>query len=145
MTDRKQYTDDQLEVIADALWGSDEFDEDASRHTAPCPICGADIKVYVNGLSRRPPPRFRAICSICGIDSSGQATSVEMRTLQDEEMDDILELHRRGQKAHCPACTTPLQVTDIRVLGRGVRHFAIKCLRCGTRGQKRLSPPQDSQ
>ncbi|MDY7095743.1 MAG: hypothetical protein SX243_22440 [Acidobacteriota bacterium] len=140
MTERKQYTEDQLEMIADAIWGTGTFHHGASLYNTPCPVCGADIRLYVDGTSRRPPPRFRAICSVCGIDSSGKATTVEMRSLTEEEINDLLELHLHGQPTACPACHSPLQVEELPISGRGSRHFQIKCLRCGTRGQKRWSP-----
>jgi hypothetical protein len=140
MTERKQYTEEQLEEIADAVWGTGRFRHGTSPYDVPCPICGSDIRVHVDQTIGRPPPRFRAICSVCGIDSSGKATSVEMRQLIEEEMEEVLALHLRGQGTTCPACASPLHVEELPIAGRGTRHFRITCLRCGTRGQRRWSP-----
>lgn len=135
MTERKQYTEGELEEIAEAVWGTGEIRLDH----VPCPRCGADIRVSVSPILRPPPPRFRAICSTCGIDSSGKATSVEMRQLTEEEIEDVLELYLRGERPVCPACHSPLDVEEQRP-GRGVRYFVITCRRCGSRGQRRWSP-----
>lgn len=140
MTEKKHYTEVQLEEIADAIWGTGHFPHGTNPYAVPCPICGSDTRVYVDRTNRPPPPRFRAICSACGIDSSGKATSVEMRQLTEKEMDQILELQLRGQPTICPACFSPLRVEELPIVGRGTRHFMITCFRCGTRGQRSLSP-----
>ena len=140
MTERKQYTEDQLHEIADAIWGTGLFRPGTSHYAVPCPICGSDIRVNVRQTIRPPPPRFRAICSVCGIDSSGKATSVEKRQLTEEGMNEILALHLRRQSTTCPTCPSPLHVEELPIAGCGTRHFMITCLRCGTRGQKRWPP-----
>lgn len=145
MTERTQYTEDQLEEIAEAVWGSGLLSEETTVYHVACPLCGADIRVYVDSTHRRRPPRFRAICSGCGIDSSGDATSVEMRQITEEEMEEILELSLRGRRAICPACQAPLSVEELPIAGRGTRHFMVKCRRCGTRGQRRWSSGRGGQ
>ncbi len=140
MSERKHYSEDELDQITEAVWGTGLYQPRVEQYKVPCPRCGSDIRVHVAQTIRRPPPRFRAICSTCGIDSSGKATSVEMQQLTEKEMDEILELHLRGQRTICPACASPLDVDELPIVGRGTRHFRIQCFRCGTRGQRRLSP-----
>lgn len=145
MTERKQYTEDQLEKIAEALWGTGRFRHGTSLYDVLCPICGSDTQVRVSSIIRPPPPRFRAICSTCEIDSSGEATSVAKRPLTEEEMVGILELHVRGQCTTCPACLSPLQVEDLNISGSGSRDFKITCLRYDTQGQKSWPPVREKR
>lgn len=136
MSDRKHYSKGQLDEIAEAVWGSGRYQPGIERYEVPCPECGGDIRVYVDQTIRRPPPRFRAICSICGIDTSAKATSCESKQLTDEEMDEIVELFFREQRTMCPVCTAPLDVEELEIAGSGTRHFMIRCYRCGSYGQK---------
>ena len=76
MTERKQYTEEQLEEIADAIWGTGRFRHGTSRYDVPCPVCGSDIRVHVDQDDPATTTEIPAICSVCGIDSSGKATSV---------------------------------------------------------------------
>jgi len=138
MSERRQYTDDQLDEIAQAVWGEGRFQRGTYRYRVPCPVCGSDIQVHVDPTIRRPPPRFRAICSACGIDSRGKATDVEMRQLTDEEMDKLLDLHAHGKRPICPACSSPMDVEELGIAGAASPHGVLTCRRCGTRGQKRL-------
>jgi len=139
MSERKQFTGDQLDAIAETIWGEGRFQQGLYQYRVPCPVCGSDLRVHVDQTTRRPPPRFRAICSVCGLDSSAKATDVEMRQLTDEEMDELLDLHVHGKKAICPACSSPMEVEELDIAGASSPHFKLTCHRCGTRGQKRLS------
>lgn len=140
MTERRQYSEDQLEEIADAIWGTGLYRSDEGLYNVPCPVCGADIRAFVSQAVQPPPRRFRAICSSCGIDSSGLSSSADKRDLAEEECEEILHLHIRGEQQFCPSCRSPLAIRELPIAGSGTRHFKIACLRCGTGADRRYAP-----
>lgn len=135
MSQSEGYSVEQLEAIADAVWGDGLFSPGGSPFRVPCPECGANIRVYVDGTtgSQMYPRRFRAICSSCSIDSSGRSTTAARRRFTDEEIENLTEAYSLGQRPHCLQCeSAPLNFQELGISGSNRDIYQIRCYRCGS-------------
>lgn len=137
MNETEQYTQEEINNMAEAIWGNGLYHPHLESLSLACRRCGANVEVRFSQEvgSHNMPPRFRATCSECGASGRGQATNKERRRLSDEEIDSILQLARRGRTSPCPVCQAPLHVKEIPIAGRAAGPWIITCHRCGTRGQ----------
>ena len=144
MSEWEQYSEEELEKIAEAIWGTGRYRRGIGPLEAPCPRCGANATVHVDETAGSRPMRFRASCVTCHTRGGGRATSAERRIFTDEEMHDIIARHVRGDGAFCPVCRAPLQTREIVVGGRGrTQHYESRCLRCQGSGQMDWPPAGD--
>jgi len=132
---RIAYTESELRQVNEEVW-SHPPTRGQEKTGAICPACGAHALVLVAWSGTGEHCGAEVLKVTCkGCDRHGTVRPVESRCadFDSDQMQQIVELHLRGQTAFCPTCSTPLHVLDAHTLGE--RHYSAYCHRGGAMGQ----------
>lgn len=135
MTRPPAFSDDELNRIADRVWGDGLYSPAFQSVTVACPACGRDVSVLLSGRITGQAPQFSAKCGGCLRRGSSRAWSQPWRKLSTAELETIRDRHLMGVASRCPECGTPLRVRELPISGVASGPFDVRCERCLTHGQ----------
>lgn len=142
MPEWNKYLPQELEAIADTVWGAGLYRPQTSmiEQGVPCPKCGVDITIWFDSINRGGPQRFRASCYGCSTRGSGRATDNDRREFTKEELNSAADGHMHGEAQYCACCQAPLFFEELGIAGSSARNFKVRCLRCRSYGDVTWPP-----